>query len=128
MKELNPADRKSQTITASKLVFFILAVFGAMLFYFFRFELLGGLGLSSSLFGLASWFHFRKMQDRKSDNMDTKMTWFLMGAIIFGIALILLNHMQEGPDFYAGIAAGMVFIAALTYAFELMLTWFANLR
>jgi len=128
MKELNPPDRKSQSIAASKIVFFVLAIAGAVLFYFFKYDLLGGLGLSGSLFGLASWFHFRRSHNRKSESMDTKMTWFLLGAVVFGIALMLLNSMQKGPDFYSGIAAGMVFMAALTYGFELTLTWFANLR
>lgn len=125
---LNPPDRKIQTIKASKLVFIVLAIVGSVLFYFFRYDLVGGLGLSSSLFGLASWFHFRKNQDRKSKSMDTKMTWFLLGAVVLGVVLLFLNHQQNGPDFYAGIAAGLVFMAALTYGFELTLTWFANLR
>jgi len=128
MKDLNPPDRKSQTITASKVVFLILAVAGAILFYFFNYGLLGGLGLSSCLFALASCIHFRKAHNRASESMDTKMTWFLLGAVVFGVVLMLFNVLQSGPEFYAGIAAGLIFMAALTYGFELTLIWFANLR
>ena len=114
-------------------VFLTLALAGTILFYFFRLALLGGLGVGLSLFGLVSWFHFRRRfsPDPKAplrESVESKMGWFLLGLVIVGILILVFNVQQKGPEFYNGIAAGLVFTCAVAYVFELMLNWFSGFR
>lgn len=128
---INPINRKAQTERLTTVIFLLFAIIGSILFYIFRFELLGGLGLGCSLFGLVSWFHFRKrsLSTHKADqSVESRMTWFLLGLTVIGIIIVLLNVQQKGPDFYSGIAAGLAFTCAVAYVCELLHNWFAGFR
>ena len=123
-----PPDRKVQTSRFIHAAFMVMALAGAALFHFYRLQLVGGLGLGMSLFGLASWFHFRRHEVGKTQSMDTKMSWFLLGCIMLGVLILLVNLAMKGTDFHTGIAAALVFVSALTYCMELLLTWYAHVR
>ncbi len=128
---INPPDRKAQTVRMTTGIFLVFSILGSVLFYIFRFELLGGLGLGCSLFGLVSWFHFRKRHipsQNLESTVESKMTWFLLGLAIIGIVILLLNVQQNGPAFYSGIAAGLSFTCAVAYVCELLLNWFSGFR
>ncbi len=126
-------DRRATTAKLSTNVFIAFSIIGALLFYLFQYALLGGLGLGLSLFGLVSWFHFKKrgLPQYNPDiqqTVDTKMTWFLFTLAIVGILILIFNMRQNGPEFYNGIAAGLVFTCAVAYVIELLLNWFSSFR
>lgn len=121
-----PPNRDSQLLKVSRLAFLVLAIAGGILFYLYKYELYGGVGLGASLFSLASFFHINKEDSRKSVTIDTKMTWFLIGLVFLGLTLLLVNHYISGPPFYTGIAASLILVCSITYCIELLLTWSDN--
>jgi len=125
---INPPDRQIQTLKFTVRLFMFLALVGTIGFHFFRFEMLGGLGLAFSLFGLVSWFHFRKREKERLDAIETKFTWFLLALVMVGILIFGINVRMKGPEFYNGIAGGLIFMCGLTYALELFLNWMASVR
>jgi len=126
---LNPnTNQLAQTKKFCNVFFLTLAILGSGVFYYFKNSILGGVGLSVSLFSLVSFFHFLKVTDRQSKHADTKMSWFLLGVCLVGLLLIAGNAMSEGIAFYYGIGAGMSMMGGIAYGLELMLTWLHNLR
>lgn len=123
-----PPVRDGQVLKTSRMTFIILALAGGLLFYYYKYQLLGGFGIGLSLFSLASFFHVNKDLSRESDNIDTKMTWFLIGLVFLGLLLLLVNHYISGPPFYTGISASLILICAITYCVELLLTWSDSVR
>jgi len=119
---------KSKTKNASRIIFLSLAVVGCGLYYYFQNSMLGGLGVSTSLFSLVSFFHFKKFSNRKSKLVDTKMSLFLIGICVVGIILMVANEAIDGSDFNRGITAGMAFMGGLSYCLELIFTWLDNVR
>jgi len=131
MKQLNTAEDpdKEQLIKRfCRLFFMALAIIGSVIYYYSGDTMLGGFGLSSSLFSMVSFFHFNKIIDRTSDTIETKMTWFFLAMVFIGLLLILANKAQDGPHFYFGIAGAMTFLGGLGYCLELFLVWLANVR
>lgn len=128
MKQNPPsiADIDKKTARSIRILFLALAVVGSVLFYYYQRTTLGGLGLSGCLFSLVSFFHFLKPRAGKTKHIDTKMTWFLLAMTVVGIILLFANHMNRGPDFYRGIAAGVAMICGLAYGLELLMTWLDN--
>jgi len=125
MKKLDKSPATGAMGLKSKVMIFfiVVAFFGTVLYYYEGNTLLGGLGLSGSLFSLVSFFHFKKETNRKTDKVDTTMTIFFFCVIVLGILVIFGNKLYEGPDFYYGIAGAMSMIAGIAYGLELMLTW-----
>lgn len=119
---------KSKTTTASRIIFLSLAVVGCGLYYYFQNSMLGGLGVSTSLFALVSFFHFNKLANRKSKLIDTKMSWFLIAICILGIILMVANEAMHGSDFNRGVTGGMILMGGLSYCLELVFTWLDNVR
>lgn len=123
-----PPARDNQVLKIARITFVVLAIIGGLLFHSFRYQLLGGFGIGLSLFSLASFFHINKDLSRKSDNIDTKMTWFLIALVFLGLLLLLVNHYMSGPLFYTGISASLILICGITYCIELLLTWSDSVR
>lgn len=124
----NELSIKARMTKLCRLVFLTLAIVGSIMFYYFQQTTMGGLGVSTSLFALVSFFHFNKLESRKSTMIDTKMTWFLLGVCILGLVLMIANAAQDGPDFYNGISVGMIFMGGLAYSLELVFTWLDNVK
>lgn len=127
------SDKRKFTSKLTAQFFFGFAFLGAVLFFIFKYTLLGGLGLGLSLFGLASWFHFRKYQllnynPNVEQTVDSKMTWFLLVLILVGVLLLFSNIRQEGPEFYNGISVGLICVCAVAYVGELLLNWLSGFR
>ena len=118
-----PPNRDDQLKSICRIGFLITALAGGIVFYVFGYDLLGGIGLGGSLFALASFFHINKDVNRRSQHIDTKMTWFLVGLTILGVMVLVGNHKLEGPPFYTGIAASLSLICGITYCIELIFTW-----
>ncbi len=126
---LNPNTNQYEQMRKFCRIFFLaFAAIGSLVFYYWGYSLLGGVGLSASLFSLVSFFHFNKVVERKAKHLDTKMTWFLLAVVFVGILLILGNKMQEGPQFYYGIGGGMTLVGGIAYCIELLFTWLANVK
>ena len=129
--ELGPAegaDVRSKSVMLCRITFLSLAVIGSLLFYYYQETTAGGLGLSTSLFALVSFFHFNKSVSRQSKMIDTKMTWFFLVICILGLILMIANKATGGPDFYLGITGGMMFMGGLAYGMELLFTWLDNVK
>lgn len=125
---MNIPDRFEGLVRFCNLLFPLLVVLGAALYYFFKTDLLGGFGIATALLSIASIFHFKNVTKQKVNNIETGLSWFLISASILGFFIIIINKWNVGPNFNYGVGAAMCLIAAVSYIIELLFNYLNSVK